>query len=312
MISCAAMEIIVLGAGAIGSLYAAKLAGTNRVTVVAREAHVGAINASGLRIEGLESTVVELRAVTSLASLGSNALILLTTKVTDSRAALAPLASLVRDDTTVLCLQNGLGIERIAREALGHRGVVLRGITQFGAIYEKPGVVRFMARGHTVIEPGPRSAEIAAQLSAAGLHCRISDNIESDVWQKLLVNCVVNPITAIIGCEVGGIANPELDPLSELVIEECLAVGRARGLAFENNFLHEIKEFFRPSHNIASMLQDLRRGRRTEIDYLNGAVVEAGREHGIDCPVNSALTAIIKAMEARSLLPEKMLQPQSA
>jgi 2-dehydropantoate 2-reductase len=306
------MEIIVLGAGAIGSLYAAKLAATNDITVIAREAHVAAIKASGLRIEGIESNVIKLDAVTSVKAVGPETLILVTTKVTDSHSALAPLASLVREDTTILCLQNGLGSERIAREALGNRGIVLRGITQFGAIYEKPGVIRFMARGHTIIEQGPRSGRIAAEFSDAGLHCRISDNIESDVWQKLLVNCVVNPITAIIGCEVGGIAKPELDPLSELVIEECLAVGRARGLSFDNDFLHEIKEFFRPSHNIASMLQDLRRGRRTEIDYLNGAVAAAGRERGIDCPVNFALTSIIKAMEARSLLPEKMLEPQSA
>src|SRR3954464_8353731 len=127
------MEIIVLGAGAIGSLYAAKLAGRNDVTVIAREAHVAAISANGLRIEGLESYVVNLRATTSVENLGANALVLVTTKVTDSRAALAPLASLVRDDTTILCLQNGLGSERVAREALGDRGVVLRGITQFGA-----------------------------------------------------------------------------------------------------------------------------------------------------------------------------------
>src|SRR4051812_38540621 len=117
MISCAAMEIIVLGAGAIGSLYAAKLAGLNDVTVIGREAHVAAINANGLRIEGLESKLVKLRAVTSLEKVEAKALVLLTTKVTDSRAALAPLASLIRDDTTVLCLQNGLGSEGIAREA---------------------------------------------------------------------------------------------------------------------------------------------------------------------------------------------------
>jgi 2-dehydropantoate 2-reductase len=112
-----------------------------------------------------------------------------------------------------------------------------------------------------------------------------------------VVNCVVNPITAILGCEVGGIANPRLGPLKRLVIDECIAVARAEGIPFETEFMEEIDDFFRPSHNIASMLQDLRRRRSTEIDYLNGAVVALGGQHGIECPVNGALTAIIKAME---------------
>jgi 2-dehydropantoate 2-reductase len=85
--------------------------------------------------------------------------------------------------------------------------------------------------------------------------------------------------------------------LKRLVIEECIAVAGAEGVAFENDFMREIDDFFRPSHNIASMLQDLRRGRPTEIDYMNGAVVAITTQHGIACPVNAALTAIIKAME---------------
>ena len=306
------MEIVVLGAGAIGSLFGAKLSVGNEVTLVARPGHVRAMNTQGLRIEGIESETVCLRAVTSLDRLGPDALILLTTKVPDSAAALAPVAAMVRDDTTVVCLQNGLGSEQIAREALGDRCIVLRGVTQCGAIFSGPGVIQFMARGYTLIEPHDRSSLIAKILTTAGLDCRVSDHIDADIWHKLIVNCVVNPITALIGCEVGGIANPDLDPLNQLIIDECLAVGEARGLVFETDFLHEIKEVFRPSHNIASMLQDLRRGRRTEIDYMNGAVANAGREPGISCPVNSALTAIIKAMEARSLIPEKVLEAKPA
>ena len=124
------MEIVVLGAGAIGSLFGAKLSAGNEVTLVARPGHVRAMNTQGLRIEGIESETVFLRAVTSLDRLGPDALILLTTKVPDSAAALAPVAAMVRDDTTVVCLQNGLGSEQIAREALGDRCVVLRGVTK--------------------------------------------------------------------------------------------------------------------------------------------------------------------------------------
>jgi 2-dehydropantoate 2-reductase len=292
------MEIIVLGAGAIGSLYGAKLAATNDVALIGRPEHVTAINSYGLRIEGIESQVVRVRAATVLDHLGPTALIVLTTKVPDSAGALRLIAPLVRHDTTILCLQNGIGSERIARAALGDRGIVLRGITQFGAIFKSPGVIQLMARGYTLIEQHERSAGIAGILSAAGLDCRVSPNIGADVWHKLVVNCVVNPITAILGSEVGGIANPQLEPLKRLVIDECIAVAAAQGVTFETDFMREIDDFFRPSHNIASMLQDLRRGRPTEIDYMNGAVATLGAQHGLGCAVNAALTTIIKTMEA--------------
>lgn len=306
------MEIIVLGAGAIGSLYGAKLAATNDVTLVARRAHADAINTNGLRIEGLESQRLALRATTTVEMIGSNALVLVTTKVGDTAAAVQGIAEFVRDDTTIVCLQNGLESDKIVRRVIGSRVVVLRAVTQFGAILESAGVIQFMARGYTVLEEHERSERIAAVLSAAGLDCRISGNIARDVWHKLIINCVVNPITSILGCDVGGIANPQLNPLKEMVIAECLAVAASEDLVFEENFREEIDDFFRPSHNIVSMLQDLRRGRTTEIDYLNGAVVALAQQSGIPTPVNAALTSIVKALEARSLVPQEMLEPEPA
>ena len=304
------MEIIVLGAGAIGSLYGAKLAAANEVLLIGRPDHAAAINSGGLRIEGLESEVVPIRAAAAVTQINADALILLTTKVTATAAALEPMAPLVHDDTIVLCLQNGLGSEEIARTALRGRGVVLRGITQFGAIFEKPGAIKYMATGYTVIEQHPRSTRVADILSAAGLNCRVSSNIIAEVWHKTVFNCVVNPITAMFGCEVGGIAQPGLERLKQLVIDECVAVAATQGITFDLDFMREIDETFAPSRNIASMQQDLLRGRLTEIDYMNGAVATLGAEQGVPCPVNRALTAIIKAMEAqaRSLLPEKMFQ----
>jgi 2-dehydropantoate 2-reductase len=310
MLGSRAMQIIVLGAGAIGSLYGAKLAAANDVILIGRPDHAAAINSHGLRIDGLESEVVRIRAAAAITEVSANALILLTTKVTATAAALEPIAAMVRDDTTILCLQNGLGSEEIARTALRGRGVVLRAITQFGAIFEEPGAIKYMAAGYTVIEQHPRSDRIADTLTTAGLRCRISANIVAEVWHKTVINCVVNPITAMLGCEVGGITQPGLDRLKQLVIDECVAVAVTQGVTFDGDFMREINERFAPSRNIASMQQDLLRGRPTEIDYMNGAVATLGAEHGVPCPVNRALTAIIKAMEAqaRSLLPEKMFQ----
>src|SRR2546423_444091 len=113
------MEIIVLGAGAIGSLYGAKLAAKNNVTLVARAKHVDAINANGLRVEGLESRVVRMRAVTALEKIGPDALVLVTTKVADTAAALTSIAPLVQDDTTIGSIQKGLESGKNARRALG-------------------------------------------------------------------------------------------------------------------------------------------------------------------------------------------------
>jgi len=296
-------SIVVLGAGAIGSVYAAKLSAHHPVTVVARPEHVEAIRSDGLRLIGRETATVRVNAVTRLDALAPNTVVLLTTKVNASEAALAPIAELVRDDTVIVCVQNGLDSEGIARRAVRNRCLVLRAITQFGAIFQGPGLINFTASGYTLLEDGPFSAGIAAMLTAAGLDGRISPDIKTEIWRKLIFNCVINPITAITGTEVGGIADPRLDPLKRLVIDECLAVARSEGVTFEIDFLPTIADVFGSSRTIASMRQDLMRGRPTEIDHMNGAVAALGRRKGIDCPVNSALTAIIKAMDRCTMTP---------
>ena len=292
------MQIVILGAGAIGSLYGAKLADNNEVMLVARPNHIAAIEQYGLRIEGVETTTVRVRATTHLAEIEPDTLILLTTKVPATVAALQPLAALIRDDTTIIALQNGLNSDEIARAAVQNRGIVLRGITQIGATFDRPGVVRYMASGYTLIENHERSSRIAAILNRAGLECRISIDMKTEVWRKLVFNCVVNPITAIIGSTVGEIVDSRLARLKQLVIGECVAVAAAEGIRLSDDFIREIDAAYAGSQNVVSMRQDFLCGRQTEIDYLNGAIGTLGARHGLDCPVNDALTRIIKGMEA--------------
>ena len=292
-----AEPIIVLGAGAIGSLYAAKLAARHPVTVVARRDHVDAIRLGGLRLVGRETLTARVDAVTQVESIAAGTIVLLTTKVNASEAAVGAITDLVRDDTVIVCVQNGLHSEEIARRAVRGRCLVLRAITQFGAIVQSPGVINFSASGYTLIEQSPRSGAIAGLLTACDLDGRVSDDIKTEVWRKLIFNCVINPITSITGSDVGGIADARLDPLKQRVIDECLAVARTEGVDFSIDFLRTIAEVFGPSRNIASMRQDLMRGKPTEIDHMNGAEVLLGRRAGIDCPVNAALVAIIKAMD---------------
>ena len=294
-------HIVVFGAGAIGSVYAAKLAASHDVTLVARPEHVDAINRDGLRLTGREEVTCRLRAATRVGAIAPATLVLLTTKVSDNRAAAATLAYHVRDDTVILCVQNGLGSEEVVKDVLGSRAVVLRAITQFGAIFREPGVIDYKVAGYTLIEQGPQSRAIASLLTASGLDGRVSDDIKAEIWRKLIFNCVINPITSLMGTDVGSIADSRLDPLKRLVINECLAVARADGVTFSEDFLQTITDVFGSSRNIASMRQDLSRGKLTEIDFMNGAVVALGKRFGIDCPVNAALTAIIRAMEARTV-----------
>ncbi len=298
------MNIVVFGAGAIGSIYAAQLSERHAVTLVARPAHVDAIARDGLRVVGREERVCRMRAVTRLDAIAPDTLVLLTTKVNGNREAAAALAPLVQPDTVVLCVQNGLHGERIVRDVIDDRCLVLRAITQFGAIFREPGVVDLKVVGYTLLEQHARSAAIAELLTASGLDGRVSPNIDVEVWRKLIFNCVINPITAINGMLVGDIADPRLDGLKQLVIDECLAVARADGVAFDLDFQQALRDKFGASRNIASMRQDLMKRKPTEIDHMNGAVVDLGRRHGIECPVNAALVAIIKAMERRPIAPE--------
>jgi 2-dehydropantoate 2-reductase len=290
-------HVIVLGAGAIGSLYAAKIAAHHDVTLVGRADHVAAIDRDGLRVIGHEQWTCRMRAITHVSAIEPRTLILLTTKVNGNEAAALTIADLVRPDTIIVCVQNGLHGERLVQSAVGGRCPVLRAITQFGAIFCSPGLIDYKVKGSTLVEDSPASDAIVRLLSECGLDGRISSDIKVEVWRKLIFNCVINPITSMIGSDVGTIADARLDPLKRLVIDECLQVARADGVTFDTDFIAALAEIFGPSRNTASMRQDLLKSKPTEIDHMNGAVVALGQQVGIACPVNGALVAIIKAME---------------
>jgi 2-dehydropantoate 2-reductase len=297
-------HVLIVGAGAIGSVYAAKLAAVSDVCVVARRPHAEAIARRGLRVTGAEERTVSLRASTAVEGVAARTLVLLTTKVHASLAAVGPLIPLLQDDTVILCVQNGLHPESLVRDEIAHRrpdcrALVLRAVTQIGAIFREPGLVELKVMGETTVESHRRSVDVTALLTRGGLSARCASDFGAVVWRKLVANCVINPITSIIGAEVGDIASPRLEPLKRLVVDECVRVARAAGVTVEGDLVRTIDETFGPSRNIASMRQDLMNGRPTEIEHMNGAVVALGRRLGIACPVNAALVALVKAMEGK-------------
>jgi 2-dehydropantoate 2-reductase len=293
------MRIIILGAGAIGSIYGAKLSKHHHVTLVGGTAHVEAIRRDGLIMQGLLSETLRLPAATRLDRIEPGTLILLTTKVNNNVAAVAPIVPILPEGVTILCVQNGLYSEDLVKDLVKDRALVLRAITQVGGVLVKPGVVDNTVAGYTLIEQHERSPAIAAVLTAAGLDGRVIPDIKKEMWRKAVFNCVINPTTSLLGCEVGGIVDPRLNELKQQIIDECLAVARADGVTFEEDFVALIDRVFAGARTIASMRQDLMKGRTTEIDHMNGAVARLGRNFGLACPVNAAMATMIKYLEAR-------------
>jgi 2-dehydropantoate 2-reductase len=291
--------IIVLGAGAIGSVYGARLSKFHDVTLIGGAAHVEAIRRNGLIMQGIVPETVRLPAYTRVRSIEPGTLILLTTKVNNNVAAVAPIVDQLRDGITIVCVQNGLYSENLVKDLVGDKALVLRAITQVGGVLVRPGVVDNTVAGYTLLESHAQSPKIAAILTEAGLDGRIIPDIRKEMWRKAVFNCVINPTTALLGSEVGSIVDPRLNPLKQQIIDECVAVAGADGVTLDEDFVATIDRLFAGARTIASMRQDLMKGRKTEIDHMNGAVAELGVRFGIPCPVNAAMTAMIRYREAQ-------------
>ena len=293
------MRIIVLGAGAIGSVYGARLSKFHDVTLIGGASHVAAIQRDGLVMQGHVSGTLALPAFTTVPSIQPGTLILLTTKVNNNVAAVRPIVDRLPENVTIVCVQNGLYSEDLVKDLVGDRALVLRAITQVGGILVKPGVVDNTVAGYTLLESHEQSPAIAAVLTEAGLDGRIIPDIKKEMWRKAIFNCVINPTTALLESEVGAIVDPQLNSLKQQIIGECVAVAKADGVTLDEDFVATIDRLFAGARTIASMRQDLMKGRKTEIDHMNGAVADLGAKYGIPCPVNAALATMIRYLEAR-------------
>src|SRR3989344_7970099 len=278
------MNIIVLGAGAIGSFYGARLSRLNEVLLIGRKKHVDEINKNGLKVGGFEDNVYFPKAAEKIKKIKENTLIILSTKVYDTEKSLMAIRKLLRKDIVILCLQNGFGIEKIAKKAVKNKCRVIRAVTKYGVIFEDPGFVKHMSKGYTIIEDGPFSEEIAEIFSRCGLNASVSKNLKEDMWKKLILNCTLNPLAAIYKVENRKIANKKFNPVKKLIIEECLKAAEKDGVKFDFDFLEYVNGLLKTSRNKSSMQQDLLKGNKTEVDYLNGAIVDICQKNGISCP----------------------------
>lgn len=292
-------KVIVYGAGAIGSLYGAFLSEVIDTEIIGREMHVKAINENGLKVRGETEKTYNVDANPFIQEIPENALLILTMKANDVLPSLLAVEELLKEDTVILCMQNGLGIKDEAREVAGKCNIV-RGITTFGAIYERHGEI-FLSLGgenmnQTLIQEGERSSEILELFNKAGLNAGSPENFNEVLWKKLLINCVVNPLTGLLEVRNDLLSAEELDGIRNSIIKEFLEVAGKEGIHFDFDAHKYFEEF--ESRNVSSMLQDLRKGKETEIDYLNWKICELGKKHSVETPVNDAVVSLIRFKES--------------
>jgi len=297
-----------VGCGAVGSLFAANLAGLEDVEVWAYDlaaAHVAAINERGLRLAGAgEVHATGIRATTDPAEVPPCDFGLVATKAMHTDAAIAATAHAFRDGC-VASVQNGVGNEETIAV---HVERVIRGTTFPAGKILEPGVVQWDVKGDTTFGPfEPQSAPAAAieQLADACTRCGMPSKAVADArgaqWRKVIFNASTNPVGALTGLTHGRVC--ELPPLRAFVtrlVDEGKAVAAAQGIELDADPEELIDHAARPDvayGHKASMLQDVEARRQTEVDYLNGGIVRFGREHGVATPLNEAVVALIKGME---------------
>jgi len=294
-------KIFILGAGAIGSVVGALLSKKNDVTLVGKRAHVEAVKSGGLSVSGDVNETFQLQADTQIREIPRETLIILTTKAYDSENAMRGISKLLREDTVVLVLQNGLGNEEVVKRAVNGKAKVLRGITNMAAEFFEAGQVKYW-HGKTFIEKNVTSGDVEGVMNGSGLETSQSGDIRNMIWGKVAVNSVVNPLTAIFRVKDNEIIAKTLAAVRHQIVRECINVGKAEGLTFRKNLEKEIDEEIAEYTNFSSMCQDIMKGNKTEIDFLNGKIVELAGKHHISTPINETIVSFIKFLEENNEL----------
>jgi 2-dehydropantoate 2-reductase len=298
------MKILMMGSGGVGGYYGARFAQTgHEVTFVARGAHAHAIREQGLRVRS-ELGDVHLRparVVEDPAEAGTADLAVVAVKLWDSEAAARAIVPAVGPATTVLSLQNGVDKDEVMARAVGAARVV-GGTTHIGVSIAEPGVIAHAGRLQRVTvgeldgSRSPRIEAIAAAFRAAGVDTTVSDDIRRVIWEKFVFLSALSGMTALTRKPIGEVrAHPATRAMLLEALRETTAVARAEGAALEESFADrqlELADSFPPGM-LASMAHDLLRGRRLELPWLSGAVVQRAAKHHIPVPAHRAIYAAL-------------------
>lgn len=301
-------KIAVVGAGAVGGYFGGLLARARvPVVMIGRAAFVEAVRKNGLFLDTLQfQESVRVDASTELSAVRGAEVVLFCVKTTDNAETARALAPLLAPDAIVLSMQNGVdNVEQIRAAAAIE---ALSAVVYVAASVPGPGRVKHVGRGDLVVGPeNERTKKIAALFSRAGVGCRISENIEGELWTKLVWNCALNAVSALGRAKYGLIASsPDAWKVVETAVYEVLAVAKAAGVhppGLEDPkaaLAGALKIATQMAEALSSTEQDLNRGKRTEIASLNGFISRRGAELGVPTPVNHALFALVKLAEKRS------------
>lgn len=303
-----ALKVAVVGSGSMGSLFGGFLAESGvDVTLIDRKPVVDAIKRHGLQITGISGDhYIRAKIALKPSEVGVVELVLIIVKAYDTEQAVIDAGPLIGKNTWVICLQNGLGNGEIAARIIGKEKVI-RGITTNGAILEKPGKIIHTGTGETIIgrcygSNTPEVDSIARMISESGLPTSIAQNISGVVWEKALVNAGINPFGALTGLKNGELLEvPEIVVSMRELVLEGMKVAEKLGVNLLSDPVEKTFEVARgTAQNKNSMLQDIERGKRTEIDFINGAISGYGKKHGVLTPVNDLITALVKGLEKRT------------
>lgn len=301
------MKIAVIGAGAMGCLYACMLSEKNQVTLydISRDT-VDAINNNGIVMRSPDGSESVFKVPARSDDGGEAAeLVILFVKDTASRAALIGYRRLISDSSLLLSLQNGMGNEEIMEE-FADRSNIFLGTTKHNCVSLAPGVIYHSGSGitHVGSPSGSKGAAVIRDcFRSSGIETEECEDVKRLLWEKLFVNMTINPITAVLGTKISLIA--ESDPAKQLakaLIDEAVAVAERDGEVFDADevFGGLISTARALSSGTASMCQDIEHGRRTEIDFINGAVVRLGEKYGVPAPTHKAICLMVKAKESLS------------
>ncbi len=301
-------KIAVVGAGAVGGYFGGLLARAGApVVMIGRPAFVEAVKKNGLFLDTVqfqESAGVEASA--DLGAARGAGIVLFCVKTTDNATTARALEPLLAPGALVLSLQNGVdNVEQIRAAASID---ALPTVVYVAASVPEPGRVKHVGRGDLVLGPKNEKTErVAALFARANVPCRISENIEGELWTKLIWNCALNAVSALGRAKYGQIAaSADARKVVETVVDEVLAVARAANIYPPG--LEDPRAAIAGAFKIATQMaeafsstaQDMMRGKRTEIDSLNGYISRRGAELGVPTPVNHALYALVKLAEGRS------------
>jgi 2-dehydropantoate 2-reductase len=313
-------RVAVVGAGAVGGYFGGMLARAGaQVMLIGRPLHVDVWRREGLFLDGVKfQGRIPVAASTELAACGDADLVLFSVKSPDTEETARHMARHLRADALIVSLQNG--VDNVERIRVGAGLDPMAAAVYVASSMPSPGHIKHAGRGDLVIGdlPGrsgpPREAavtRVSAWFEAAGVPCRVSADVQADLWTKLIFNAALNAISAVVHATYGAIvAIPEPRETVRQLVDECVAVARAAGVSLpESDYVQTVWRFAeRVGPIYSSTAQDLERGKRTEIDALNGFVVRRGADLGVPTPVNQSLLALVKLREAQ-LEPEE--QPSS-